>query len=131
MGFPQLMAEVNNALAEELHFENEFLSIQKVRNCLEHRDGVVGDSDVDKETGRLLLSFPRLMMFVEKDGEIVEIGVGSSVEAGQSIGVKMATGTREFEHGTRIAFSEDDLSAIGWGCWAFASELQRKLPSLE
>jgi hypothetical protein len=39
--FPVLMGLVNAGLNDTLHFEREFRSLQKVRNCLEHRNGVV------------------------------------------------------------------------------------------
>ena len=131
MNFPDLMAGVNKGLSSPLHFEEEFLSLQKVRNCLEHRNGVVGNDDVSKETGRLTLTFPRFVVFVTKNGNDVEIGPGHTVEAGELIGFKLASGIREFKLGARIGFSADDLAQIGWGCWAFADDLRRKLPKLK
>jgi hypothetical protein len=52
------MAEIKIGLTTPLAFGAEFLSIQKVRNCLEHRGGVVGTQDADID-GILRLSFPR------------------------------------------------------------------------
>jgi hypothetical protein len=78
--FPDLMAAVNKGLSAPLHFEKEFLSLQKVRNCLEHRDGLVSDIDVDKETKTLKLSLPRFKMFYEKNDEEIELQVGTYIE---------------------------------------------------
>src|SRR5262245_21432163 len=44
--FPQLLNEVSKALTSPLHYERELLSLQDVRNCLEHRDGIVQERDV-------------------------------------------------------------------------------------
>lgn len=44
--FPELMQSVSAKLVEPLTFEQEFLSLQKVRNCLEHRGGDVGRHDM-------------------------------------------------------------------------------------
>jgi hypothetical protein len=46
LNFPDLLGRVNGGLTERLQFEEEFQSLQKVRNCLEHRNGVVGVEDV-------------------------------------------------------------------------------------
>ena len=47
LSFPDLLAAVNEMLASPLNFEREFLSMQKVRNCLEHRGGIVRKQDLD------------------------------------------------------------------------------------
>jgi hypothetical protein len=39
MQFPQLLDEVSKTLISPLHYRPELLSLQDVRNCLEHRDG--------------------------------------------------------------------------------------------
>src|SRR5947209_6054074 len=69
--FPELMVEINARLATLLAFGAEFLSIQKVRNCLEHRGGVVGVQDADAD-GILRLSFPRFKIFYNRKGEEIE-----------------------------------------------------------
>ena len=47
LNFPDLLDAVNKRLKTPLHFEDEFLSFQKVRNCLEHRAGIVSPADAD------------------------------------------------------------------------------------
>jgi hypothetical protein len=44
--FPQLLDEVKKRLTSPLHYERELLSLQDVRNCLEHREGIVRERDV-------------------------------------------------------------------------------------
>lgn len=47
LAFPKLLATVNAGLTSPVSFALEFLSIQKVRNCLEHRGGVERKEDLD------------------------------------------------------------------------------------
>src|SRR5882757_7573401 len=56
--FPTRSAEVNAGLTSPMAFDDDFRSFQKVRNCLEHRAGIVGAIDVDR-TEQLTLMLPR------------------------------------------------------------------------
>lgn len=129
--FPELMKKVNEGLIEPLHFEKEFLSLQKTRNCLEHRNGVVAASDVDKKTQTLRLYLPQLKLFREEYGEEVEIGKGTFLEQGTVVGIKHIIKEREFKVSERIVFKAEEFHDIGYGCWAFTNDLKRKLPKIE
>src|SRR5581483_6065941 len=129
--FPDLMKAVNGGLSSPLHFEKEFLSLQKVRNCLEHRDGVVGEKDADKDTKSLKLYLPQLKIYGEKDGTRTEIGKGSFVEKDTLIIIKNEIQEREFKLGERIAFKPEEFHDIGFGCWAFVQDLGSKLPEVK
>ena len=134
LNFPGLMEAVNKGLSKPLHFEKEFLSFQKVRNCLEHRDGRVTQTDTD-DGKTLVLSLPRMMLFYERGGQEIEIRIGERIEGEDGEGVhvfmRMITDTREFRVGERISFSADEFDEIGYGCWAFANDLSNKLPTPE
>jgi hypothetical protein len=125
------MEAVNKGLTSPLHFEKEFLSLQQVRNCLEHRDGLVSERDADKDTRSLKLSLPRLGMYGEKDGKHTELGKGSFVEKDTMIFFKNEIQEREFKLGERIVFKPEEFHDIGFGCWAFAQDLGSKLPQVE
>jgi hypothetical protein len=132
MLFPKLLSAVNAGLAEPLRFEKEFLSLQRVRNCLEHRAGIVGVDDVQPGDDRLRLVFPRMIMFAKSEsGEEIELRKNMYLEAGTSIGVKTVTENRDYPRGTMVTFTAEEIAGIGWGCWAFASELENKLPKFE
>jgi histidyl-tRNA synthetase len=126
--FPELMDAVNEGLSSPLHFETEFRSLQKVRNCLEHRDGLVSERDVDPQTNSLKLSLPHLRMYGEKDGIQIEIGKGSHVEKDTFIVLKNEIEEREFKLGERVTFRPEEFHDIGFGCWVFANDLGSKLP---
>lgn len=132
--FPRLMEVVNKRLSTPLRFEKEFISFQKVRNCLEHRAGIVGQVDTGAN-GTLALSLPRLEIFYMRGGKEIEVRAGEPIEGddggGATIKMRMGTGSREFRLGQRVLFSADEFQEIGLGCWAFASDLANKLPTLE
>jgi len=129
--FPDLLAQVNKGLTAPLHFESQFLSLQKVRNCLEHRDGVVADKDVDPDTKVLRLALPRIKLFIEKEGKEIEIDKGSLVEANTAMGMKNVIQEQEFKLGERITFKAEEFHDIGYGYWLIASDLASKLPKFE
>jgi hypothetical protein len=129
--FPELMKLVNIGLTSPLHFESEFLSLQKVRNCLEHRGGTVAEKDTDPTTKLLRLALPRVKIFREEQGKEIELGKGSHVEKDTLVGFKNVVEEREFKLGERIVFNPSEFHDIGYGCWLFASDLGSKLPQLK
>lgn len=133
--FPGLLNAVKDGLTESLTFEKHFKSLQRARNCLEHRDGVVGDADVDNDLQVMRLSFPRMKIFYTKHGEEIEVERGALIEGedgrGARIGLRVVTEFKEFRLNERIILTPKEFSDIGWGCWAFSEELVRKLPAIE
>jgi hypothetical protein len=136
LSFPSLLSEVNARLTERVAFEAEFRSIQRVRNCLEHRNGVVGSQDVDEEGVTLTLSFPRHKIFYMRAGEEIEIALGERVDASdqypevQILG-RLVTRTRTYELGERVTFTASDFYEIAMACHFFAIDLVSKLPTVQ
>lgn len=129
--FPRLLASVNSGLTTPLNFEAAFLSLQNVRNCLEHDNGRVTARRA--QDGMLKLVFPRMKLFYEKDGQEIEVEIGSTVggdDDGKGVMLKMRAvlEAREWKVGEQVTFKTAEFNDIGWGCWAFASELGAKLP---
>ncbi|WP_407194618.1 hypothetical protein [Bradyrhizobium sp. STM 3566] len=81
-------------------FDDDFKSFQKVRNCLEHRAGVVGKPDIDA-SGHLNLMLPRLKMFyLDKEGAEVELQAGAIIDRYERPDmVKRETRTRSYALG--------------------------------
>lgn len=129
-GFPQLMEEVNAGLKERVAFEIEFLSLQKVRNCLEHRNGRVGAKDVDPINGIMALSFPRLKLTANEDGKETEIYEGQFFEKGAEVYLNRETRTREYVLEEAVVISSSDFYEIAVACHLFAVDLASKLPDL-
>lgn len=139
--FPELLEKVNESLQEPLAFEAEFLTLQKLRNCLEHRGGCISDSDIEEGENSLLLSFPRMMLFYYRQGEECELKVGEIIDtwapenaalrAEVQILGRLATRRREFKLGDRVVIDERDFFEIAMACHFFASDLAGKLPGVQ
>jgi hypothetical protein len=122
---------VNGSLQSPLAFEAECLSLQKVRNCLEHRAGIVGLDDT-KGADALHLVLPVLQVFLIRDGVEVELqydmGEEGVVLAGQPIYLRRGSRERVYKLGERIQLSPADYQEITQACWMFVSDLGKKLP---
>lgn len=135
--FPELMAEVNAGLKSPMAFEGEFLLLQKVRNCLEHRAGIVGEVDLN-EPGKLTLILPRLKMFYMHQDQEVELEVGAIIDTheheglakGAEILLKHDVRTRSYDLGQQVAFDSKEFSEIAFACHLFAADIGSKLPTL-
>jgi hypothetical protein len=133
--FPHLMEQVSQRLTLSLDFVDQFLSLQNVRNALEHRGGRVTSDKLDKKTGKFVLSFPRFKLYYEKGGEEIEVAPGTKVEPDgpeESVMIKgrLVVQDREFKLGEQIVFKREEFYDVAWGCWLFAQELVRKMPTL-
>lgn len=128
--FPSLMESVNAGLTEKLYFEREFRSLIKTRNCLEHRHGIIGDRDVEKDTGTLTLSLPRMKVLFLEDGAETELAVGQQFGKDTEIFMKRVTTETRYNLGDKITFSADEFKIIAFGCWCFVQDLVGKLPKL-
>lgn len=139
--FPALLEHVNEGLTERLAFDSEFLSLQKTRNCLEHRGGIVGAKDVEEDTGAMILSFPRFKMFYMRGEEEVEIVPGEVIDTQQEdnplgkgemvrmLG-KRVTRTKAYALADRVTFTANDFYEIAMACVLFGQDLASKLPTL-
>jgi hypothetical protein len=138
--FGQLLGQVNLGLREPLAFENEFLGLQRVRNCLEHRAGIVGERDIVAGESALILTFPYAKAFTVLDGKEIELPCGeiydthdinSPLWIGRERGVyiRRENVCRSFQLGERITIEMRDFSRIALACIIFANDLAAKLPS--
>lgn len=126
--FGALLRGVSQRLHTPLIFAQEFQSLQDVRNCLEHRAGIVGTEDVGDD-GRLKLVLPRLAPFVVENGVEVEVQQGHRVSRGTVIGMKRVNRTREYVEGQRIVFTAEEFQEIAFSCVYFANDIATKLPT--
>jgi hypothetical protein len=140
MQFPQLLEAVNSRLSAPMAFDSEFLSLQKVRNCLEHRGGRVGPRDVD-DSGSLTLSFPRMRVFYLRGDTEVEMAIGEAVdtfdpanpfgtEEEVEIFMNRVTRSRTYALNEPVVISVSDFYEIAMACHMFAGDVSSKLPTL-
>jgi hypothetical protein len=133
--FSQLLRDVNARLQRPLEFAAAYQSLQKARNCLEHRNGIVGKPDVGS-AGAMELNFPRIKLFYERHGEEVELAADSAVNASDKrpdveILMRFDVRFRRFNLGERLVLSIGDFNEIIFACYQFGSQLATRLPKLE
>lgn len=134
LNFVDLLAQVNLSLPEPLHFVDAYLSLQKARNCLEHRRGIVGSVDAPAG-GVMILKFPRMKTFYLQKGKEIELEPGHIVDAqddAEHVQIVARVELRElrFSKGQRVSFSTKDFNEIAFGCNYFVSDLAGKVAKL-
>jgi len=128
--FPDLLNRVNAGLSSPLQWEEAFLSMQKARNCLEHRAGTVHQQkDAGAGNPVLRLSIPRLQIVVQDGEREIELVPNLIVENGGHVAIKPTFRIHEFPVGSEIRFSADDFGEIAFACWLMSQELVGKLPN--
>jgi hypothetical protein len=133
LNFPDLLAQVNAKLSSPLNFADAYRSLQNARNCLEHRNGVVGERDIDG-TGLMQLSFPYVRIFYERRGQEVDIEVGVPVNAEDGkpeveLLMRIELRERSFKLYDRLEITPSDFNAIAFAAYYFGTELAAKLPT--
>lgn len=133
--FPRLLDEVNRRLKSPLEFSDSFLSLQRARNCFEHRNGIVGRIDVDHDDV-MRLNFPAVKVFYMRGGEEIEVEAGHVIDTqevdrdekeGVQILIRISQRHREFRLNERLSISLADFNEISFGCYQFASQLVGKI----
>ena len=132
--FPNLLEVVNSKLRTPLEFAGAYLSMQAARNCLEHRGGVVGQSDINQD-GILELRFPRIKVVYERHGEEIEIEGPARVDSEDgetevALLTRLDIRLRRYELGQRLTLTVTDFDEIAFACYHFGSELATRLPAL-
>jgi predicted KAP-like P-loop ATPase len=131
LNFPDLLDQVNGKLPKSLNFVDAYHSLQRARNCLEHRNGIVSDVDAPAR-GVMLLSFPRVKNFYIRKGQEIELEVGHIVDAEDDseqvqIFTRIELRERRFSKGDRLSISITDFNEIAFACNYFVSELAAKV----
>lgn len=97
-----------------------FRSVHRVRICIQHRLGVVGDADVDSATGLLEAPIAHPVVAVGA-GAIRDLPVHLS--AGQVLTVAIRRRTMSWRHGELIALTPQDVNGVAFALSLFAADL--------
>lgn len=129
MNFPDLLRAVSTRLKTPLQFADEYNSLQKVRNCLEHRAGVVGERDLDADRN-LKLRFPTFEVVIKNGDKEIVVAEQKEIflEAGGSIGFRIGRIEKEYKLGERVLLTPHEFQRIAQGCMSFCTDLSSKLP---
>lgn len=132
MRFPDLLAAVNEKLEPKLVFAEAYKSLQSARNCLEHRNGIIGSVDT-RGSDAFVLSIPRMKIFYVRKGEEIELEVGHVVEPDDDqssavIMMKLDVRQRSVALGERLLFTLAEFNEIAFACHFLGQQLSTKLP---
>jgi hypothetical protein len=132
--FGPLLDLVNSRLDPPLNFVDAYHSLQRARNCMEHRDGIVGDVDAPSG-GVMILSFPRVKNFYMRKGEEIELEAGHAINAEDGnetvqILTKLELRERRFSRCHRLSISINDFNEIAFACNYFAGQLAEKIAAV-
>jgi hypothetical protein len=111
--FPSKVTILREKLGLELHLYSRIYSIIAVRNCLVHRRGIVGPTDVDS-AGELKLSYQALEIYSPQpdgSGEVIFDQPGAAPE-NAPVMIRSVERTRVFHVGDRIALSVPEITQV-------------------
>jgi hypothetical protein len=134
LNFGDLLDRVNSKLPQPLNFADAYHSLQRARNCLEHRNGIVGN--VDAPAGGVMIpSFPRVKAFYLRKEQEIELEAGHVVDAQddkEQVQIFMRIDLRElrFSKGKRLCLSSRDFNEIAFACNYFVNDLAAKVATL-
>ena len=129
MNIPNMMDEIESYLEKPWSYKKQILSINKARNCLVHRGGLVMEKDINDEIGRCLkLEWVKLKLFYEKEGEEIEIVGKTVVDA--AIKLKREDNAISFVQGERIILDYKKFNEFVVTCFHFGLDLVACLPKI-
>jgi len=127
---PGLLSKVKSHLKDSLTYETHITSLNKTRNCLVHRKGIVTPEDVNTTNDTLQIKWARNFIFADtKDGE-VEIYKGYQNATDDSVEIKLGIkeAQKEFNQGENIVFSYKEINEFMTTCHLFVLDVANKLP---
>lgn len=131
LSFGDLLEQVNSKLPQPLNFVDAYHSLQKARNCMEHRNGIVGNVDAPAG-GVMILNFPRVKNFYLRKEQEIELVAGHIVDAQDGaeevqIFTRIELRQRRFSKGQRLSLSSTDFNEIAFACNYFVTDLAAKV----
>lgn len=105
------------ALSFDEKLVEEVISINKTRNCLVHRSGVVNERDTT-EGSKLILHWTAPVLLLEKDG--VQKEVLPPFEGATTVTLTWRSRVKEFSLGQVIEINSTEFAQICWSLFLFA-----------
>lgn len=134
MHIPTMIEKIETHLDKPLDYKQQILSINKGRNCLVHRGGVVIEKDInDKIENTLKLKWVKFKFFYEKDGEEIEVfknAIIGSEGKKTTINMKKENKTISFKMGEHIVLNYNQFNEFIVTCYYFGMDLVKSLPKL-
>jgi len=124
---PDLIKRVTYFLNENLNFEEEVLSLNKVRNCFVHRNGIVTEQDInDKEKMCLIVKYARLKICLIEKGKEIELTEGVTTNGGD-VYIKYVSESISFNIGEKILLNNQRYNELILAVFLFGEDLVKKM----
>ncbi|MEN9442537.1 MAG: hypothetical protein RLZ33_2614 [Bacteroidota bacterium] len=129
--FPILIDEIESELNLPLQLSVEMKSINNLRNCLVHDNGIVNKKRLnDKVKGQLILKYIELVVFAEKEGQIVEVKLQDKIKGFKTN--RMHTQLRPkkltFRQGDLVVINQNLFNSISYTCVQFVQGMFDAMP---
>jgi hypothetical protein len=128
LGLPKRLKHIKeqHAILFDETLRSHVLSINKARNCLFHRDGIVSDKDITTDNA-LEVQWRRMVILVQNEDGEKELVRGEVIEGGSQIAIRNEDKTKSFVLGSKMEFTVQEFSDICWCLFLFGEELVRKI----
>jgi len=124
---PTLLMELGASVKRPLLYLNEIQSINKVRNCLIHRNGIVGRRDVnepDADVLRLYYRVHRIHARVEDADHLVDRAFKARSHLVNGIRTEVLQSTSDAKLGSAIGLSTDIFNDVAFTSFLFLQDLR-------
>jgi hypothetical protein len=107
-----------------LSLVREIRSINAARNCFVHREGIVGEKDVN-ETGQLTVYFRRLALIIGPTDAPREITLPYTKQDGDELRIEEWDTSKSFALCTLVSFDSADFSGFCWTAHRFGVYMEK------
>ena len=125
--FPPLIAEVSQRLTSPLQWVDQMESVNRARNVIEHRAGLVGKADCNS-AGLFEITLPRIKLFAKLGDEEIELRPPMHFDQEVQIMMRVEPRVRTLRQGEMLTFTPDEAFHLLHACQLFAADLASKLP---
>ncbi|MGL1892167.1 MAG: hypothetical protein OCD02_11115 [Spirochaetaceae bacterium] len=125
---PRLINEIEKKINKDLLLKDEIITINKVRNCLSHRNGIVfAPKDInnsDLETLDLKMLY--IGLYQIEDNVEVEVGGVVSVSSDNPATMKIENFTKSFKANEGIDLTYKEVQCIFYTCSQFVNNIVKE-----
>lgn len=125
-GLPNKLGHLAETYSLDTDLSEELLSINRARNCLVHRGGVVSERDTN-DGDSLVIKWRRLEIIVRGDAGERVAEPHALFEAGEEMFPREGTASRTFHKGDSITFTPQEFSELGYTFFVFGQRLVKKI----
>lgn len=127
--FPDFINQIEILLGNPLYLREEIISINKVRNCLVHRNGIVGRKDITN-TNSLDLKWNSLVNYSKMDGKDIELSYNHRKDKIilDNFSIQRKQNIKSYALNDEIKFNINEINGLSYTCSEFVLKLMNQVP---